>query len=444
MPEKQTQLRKESDIARMPGRPQFNEQVTIIGGGLMGMTAAWMLSEAGYPVMLIEQMAEPMSGTSKDALGIHLGGRYPHSPQTAAQCLESGIRFKQLMPFAVSKKRGPLNFLIAENSQVSYPKYIDFYKNHRNINYANRPQEEQVFGEPETFFRELEQNELQNFNNIAGGITTQEACYHMPQAKKILINTLRARGVDIRTATEVVGIDKPNTRYEVTWTNEDGNTGVIESDYVVNTAGYNARVLSQELGIKPSVNLQLRFFSDVKIGRQTERAYPNAFVLVPGGPGRDAMHYVPLRRRVASLVGCSETIERTFVEQEMDLTIPQEWKEILRRDKVTQETLSQQIIDTARSLYMPKLGQNTQTIEMRPGVAVSFSQSQFDKTQEGLIISDELPDFVTAVPTKASHAVTLGLELVKNLIDQSTQKGIFSELTDYAEQVSSGKNIWYL
>jgi len=63
--------------------------------------------------------------------------------------------------------------------------------------------------------------------------------------------------------------------------NEDGNTGVIESDYVVNTCWIQREILSQELGIKPSVNLQLRFFSDVKM-EDKQRGISKCCVLFQG------------------------------------------------------------------------------------------------------------------------------------------------------------------
>ncbi len=73
------------------------------------------------------------------------------------------------------------------------------------------------------------------------------------------------------------------------------------TDIIVNAAGYGARVISQELGLKPFSHLQLRFFNDITVTRRTQELYPFPFVIVPGEI--PVMHWIPLRDNVVSLTG---------------------------------------------------------------------------------------------------------------------------------------------
>jgi len=104
----------QEEISSLPDRPAIDERVFVIGSGIAGCTAAWVLSEAGYAVTILEQLDMPFSSTSIGALGIHLGGRYPKDWKTAVECLHSGILMKKLMGFAFSDSK--LRFLMADDS----------------------------------------------------------------------------------------------------------------------------------------------------------------------------------------------------------------------------------------------------------------------------------------------------------------------------------------
>ncbi len=191
----------------LPERPQINEHITVLGFGIAGGVAAWLLDEVGYKVTILEQNQQAFSGASKDALGLHLGGRYAMDFSTAQECLESGLLFKRLMPFALQENSQGIRFLIGEKSTVDYLAYIQFYNRQRDLYAKLSP--EGIFGPPETFYRELTPGlELIHFKNIVGGVATQEPIYDMQGAKNTLLNTLNARGVEIRTGAQVQGIKK--------------------------------------------------------------------------------------------------------------------------------------------------------------------------------------------------------------------------------------------
>jgi glycine/D-amino acid oxidase-like deaminating enzyme len=428
--------------ADLPERPDISETIFVLGTGIAGSTAGWVLSEAGYKIVFIEQLDAAFSGTSIGALGIHLGGRYFKDPVTAVQCLESGIKFKRLMSFAFSSKR--LRFLVARDSPISLDAYIKFYRDMRGT-YATLSDSDHLFGPPETFFRVLRSNELAAFNDISGGIETQERCFAMDRVRSVLTGTLRARGAQFLTSRQVINIDKTQVKgggsgFRIATKNLcTGQVEFFTSRYVVNATGFSARLLGQRLGHMPQCRLDLRFFHDVRISKKAQSRYPFPFVVIPG-----YMHYIPLGDRISSLVGFKETLETLHVGSGEKLILPKSWQEqLLKRRVVEGYQRSAEIISTARDRFMPQLGRAV-THAVYPGVAVSFDPEQHIKRQARIERLPELPGYFVMAPTKASHSITLALEILRHVIADSLRAGVISSASPYTVDILDERNIGYI
>ena len=427
------------EISSLPERPEIDETVLIIGTGIAGCATGWALSEAGYKVGLVEQLDKPFSSTSIGALGIHLGGRYPRDWETATECLQSGIMMKKLMSFAFSDKK--LRFLTAEDSPLDFDSHVEHYARLQEY-YAQLPPEDQVFGEPEDFFRILDTDELEAFTGISGGIETQETCFNMDQVRTVLLRTLMARGALFLTSTEVRSISKneaDGAAYKVVV--ENTNSGAVQelhAETVVNAAGPQTRAIGQELEEMPRSRLDLRFFQDIKIDEEVQEKYPFPFVVMPG-----YMHYVPLGEGVASLVGFAETIDTLEAEPSQESHLPNSWREQLAGRQVHEsEARSAAILDAARERFMPHLG-DVAVEATFPGVAVSFNSESHIKKQLPVEQLPDMPNYYRINPTKASHAIGLALEVTDFAIAASTRAGRVVA-SDYLADILSKKSLAYI
>jgi|GEM_PF-3506939 len=429
------------DVASLPERAVIDEHVVIIGTGIAGCTTAWALSEAGYNVTLVERLDTPFSSTSIGALGIHLGGRYPKDWETAVECLQAGIKMKKMMGFAFSDSR--LRFLTAQDSPIDFNSHVQHYRKLREY-YGQLPVEDQMFGKPEDFFRIMEPAELAAFSGISGGIETQEACFDMDRVRSVLLRTLEARGATLLTSTEVLGVSKKSggddTGYSISFRNlKTGAADTLQAGIVVNAAGPQARTIGQGLNDMPQSRLDLRFFQDLKLDDQGQASYPFPFVVMPG-----YMHYVPLGNGVSSLVGFSETIETIHVEQDEELSLPLSWQQQLSAQRVYgSEERSAAIIAMARERFMPHLG-SAVVQATYPGVAVSFNPEQHIKRQRHVQQSADLPNYYAVVPTKASHALGLALEVTKKVIESSLRTGKITSVSGYLADIVNGKPLAYI
>jgi hypothetical protein len=418
-------------------RPDIDETVLVLGSGIAGCTAAWILSEAGYKVSIIEQLDLPFSSTSIGALGIHLGGRYPRHWETATECLQSAILLKKLMPFAFGDQK--LRFLVANDSPVDFEAYVNFYNKLKDY-YASMPREDQLFGESSEFFRVLRAEELSEFSNVVGGIETQESCFDMDRVRTVLLETLAARNVPMLTSTTVMNIEKvPTDGYKVTVQKEDGADEVIEADNIINAAGPNARVISQMLGEMPRCRLDLRTFQDVQLSADARKKYPFPFVVIPG-----YMHHVPLGPNIESLCGFYETIDTIYVDEGEKLEIPESWREQLQsRSVYNSAEISEKILSAARERFMPNLGEPRVNC-LYPGVAVSFNPEGHIKKQQRVIELPNLPGFYTLTPTKASHALMLSLQALNYMVRDSIQKGAIEAKSPYLSSILEQKELDYV
>lgn len=387
------------------------ETVAVIGSGIAGSLTAEGLAQAGYDVTVIEERPEFFNAASANAAHAHMGGLYSGNLQTAQQCLLSAIDAKKTTPYILTEQKTA--FLVAEESEMSLPEFTDFYSDLREF-YGSLPQHDQVFGDPEKFFRMLRPEEYAFAKNIAGGIMTQEVNLDMPRARATLFENIQALGGTILTGASVKEARQRNGYFDLT-VEKDSQRQVLAFDQVVNAGGHKTRLLDHQLGDQTQYNLFLKTWNIV---RNIGQPLP-PFFIVRG----DFMMHIPKPRQAGQepLSVMNATDSGSYIDSLVygadDPQLPQEWEDILRTGTVPNEAQRQaKILSYAAESFIVDAS-TIEPVRMVPGVATSFSGSRQNRTQRGATMVQ--PGWQSIVPTKATHGLELAEQAVANSLEHS-------------------------
>jgi len=104
------------------------KKVAVVGGGVFGCTAAWMLAKNGCYVELFEKNNQIFSAASGiNQYRLHRGYHYPRSIETALSSIHGQKTFMEAYPSVVVKKGVKHYYSISKmDSKVSGRQYLDF------------------------------------------------------------------------------------------------------------------------------------------------------------------------------------------------------------------------------------------------------------------------------------------------------------------------------
>jgi len=106
------------------------KNITIVGAGVFGCTAAIELSKRGHKVTLYEKHNEIFSETSSiNQYRVHRGYHYPRSLDTALRCKKTSINFVKAFRQAILSNKSDIEhyYAIAEKNSLTSPtQYIEF------------------------------------------------------------------------------------------------------------------------------------------------------------------------------------------------------------------------------------------------------------------------------------------------------------------------------
>ncbi|MEH1128488.1 NAD(P)/FAD-dependent oxidoreductase, partial [Micromonospora sp. CPCC 206061] len=99
--------------------------VTVVGGGLFGVTAACALARAGCQVTLVERASGLLRGASGvNQYRLHRGFHYPRSPETVAACLAAEESFRRTFHDAVIDDHAHYYAVARAGSRLSAADYL--------------------------------------------------------------------------------------------------------------------------------------------------------------------------------------------------------------------------------------------------------------------------------------------------------------------------------
>jgi len=102
-------------------------QVLIIGGGLFGMTAAIVLGEAGYDVVIVERRDDVLLESSLvNQNRVHRGYHYPRSLNTGRDSMRGLVAFEDYYGEAIVSSFDKYYAIARENSKTDVPGFIKF------------------------------------------------------------------------------------------------------------------------------------------------------------------------------------------------------------------------------------------------------------------------------------------------------------------------------
>lgn len=399
------------------------ERVAIIGSGIVGTTTALLLSNAGYEISIFEESRQLFRGTSRIPRQVHLGGLYSSSLPTAKECLDSAINFKRKLPFAMSKTQ--TLFLVSERSDISYSDFVKFYQTLTDY-YSSLEKSKQVFGSANCFYRTLNSYEFDFCKGIEGGIQSHEPSFNMNVYRTLLLNELRQRKVGTHLNTHVENVEPNGDIFTIETTGQSGYQK-FETDQVVNTGGYKARLLDHRLGDRTFYNLQLKAMNLLEVPKDSINL-PHLFV-VRG----NFLHHAPINDRLVSMILSDN--DNCYIDSlqfgQSEPSLPSEWIDIMSKGEVPDAHIRQaRTLEKLRDEYFPTLQANA--FAFIPGITVGYSSDIGSKLQQEA--RQITPGYITAVPTKASHALTLAEQVLSMILSNSIQKQLYKHtLAEYPE-----------
>ena len=115
------------------------KRIAVIGGGIFGCTAAWMLGEDGHNVDLFEKNNDIITQASYiNQYRLHKGYHYPRSKDTALSSIVGESSFLQKYGDSIINGKVEHYYCIAKKDSLVTPnEYLNFLKD-VNLNYKKK------------------------------------------------------------------------------------------------------------------------------------------------------------------------------------------------------------------------------------------------------------------------------------------------------------------
>lgn len=255
------------------GKPMHTKIETlpevIVGGcGAAGFSAALALADKGYKVKILEKdtLGSGSSGRNPGRMG--LGFHYVDK-DTAIAYLHASIEVQKTYPgFLIDQDNpnSPLRkgrYFILKNSNVAWDKVKETYDalKEEYTRLVKLDERNKVFGEPETFYRKLEEWEYQDHVNkdiVEAAVETHESLFNWDLFSKHIRQKLENhKNITLCEHTEIVQVikNKRQSPYEPRFTiiakDANGREIQFKTNNFVNSAWENIDKLNASLGLPP-------------------------------------------------------------------------------------------------------------------------------------------------------------------------------------------------
>jgi hypothetical protein len=356
----------------------MNKKITIIGGGLFGITIYILLKKKGINCHLFEKKNYLLSGASTNNLNrVHFGYHYPRDNLTAKQSYKGYFSFRNLY-----KKSLIDNFknyyLIAKGSKVNLNEYLNFCKKNK-LNFKILNLEELDF----------------KLNKIEGGIQVKEPIYDWVSIKnevKHLIKNFKENKIYLNEEVKIINKKK---KYEIIT-----NKNIHHSDIIIDASydGSNSLIKKLKKPIKRKYQLVAVFEFKLKNFKKLGLALMDGkyFSFLPKGKCNYHLLY---------------HVKHSVIKEKICSEFPSSWhkhnhyKSILKNSK--------KLILNDFKKYLPDLKiQLTDKIYLSPRVILN----NVDKTDRRVSKINEISkNYYQIFSAKVDHSVDIGLQLLKKI-----------------------------
>tara|TARA_A100001201_G_scaffold60100_1_gene57505 strand:- start:1126 stop:2892 length:1767 start_codon:yes stop_codon:yes gene_type:complete len=180
-------------------RRELFTNVDVIGGGIFGVTCAWMLSKNGYYVNLYEKNDDILSSASFiNQYRLHRGYHYPRSEQTALSSKTGEKTFIEAYGKSLIKNIENYYCISSEDSKVDSTQYTQFLNN-INLEY------------------EITDVDFINKNSTQLSVKVNENLFNPISLKKICKDLLGKYLVNVKLNTKYVKTNNKNTTVNCTY-----------------------------------------------------------------------------------------------------------------------------------------------------------------------------------------------------------------------------------
>lgn len=213
--------------------------VTIIGAGIIGLAAAYILSDNKKETLVVEKNDSfGQESSSRNSEVIHSGIYYPRDSLKSQTC----IRGKHLLYELCSKHDIPhkkLGKILAATGKEEVSKIEAIYNNAIDFGVDN--------------LRFLEKNEIKELEPDVeaekGLFSPDTGIIDSHSVMKFFLKAAKERGVDFAFDIEVIGIKKHTSFYEITVREPKGDLFSFQTETVINAAGLNSDRIAEMAGI---------------------------------------------------------------------------------------------------------------------------------------------------------------------------------------------------
>lgn len=219
-------------------------QVIVIGGGVIGASAAYHLSNRGIDTTILERSSIGAGNTGRANGGIRAQFSSPVSAELSKESMAVWKRFEEEFDTDIGYRRPGYMFLARTEETAA--------KLRENVRKQNE------LGVPSEYITPAEATEhcpgLYEGEFVGATYSPEDGFADPNLGLQGFIQAARATGVDIRTDTEVTDVLKRNGRA----IGVETDSGTMRADFVVNAAGAWAREVGQMAGLALPVSPRRR------------------------------------------------------------------------------------------------------------------------------------------------------------------------------------------
>ncbi len=232
----------------------------IIGGGLYGVYAGLLFSEAGYKSVILEYDEAILTrATSNNQLRVHNGYHYPRSMETSLKSQKYFERFTRDFHDCVNDS------------------FQSIYAVAKNLTWTNAEQFIKFCRDSSVYAEEMDPDKYFHRDQIEKCFITEEFTYDPVLLKENLLSKLAQSDVEIIFNARMEEISKRDGAYEIKLA--DGRT--LSSEFVLNTSYASANQIVDRLGL-PHFNLKYELCE--VIVTKVNSKYDNVGITLMDGP----------------------------------------------------------------------------------------------------------------------------------------------------------------